>query len=247
VSGTDPGRILRRAILAWGLGHLALGRPAIGAALLVGEIVAVLLVAWLTAGLSESSAYLVPFLAGVAFLVAWAWQAIAAYRSAREAGPVAEEMPRRAPAAALGWLGVPLLVWGTGFWIDGARCATPAAVLDRFTTAWTTSSLGEEWSRRVAQAADRAAGRLGGGEEKFRDLRIRVADENDASATAVAELIHFERTETTILGIIPATELRPVVDRVVLTMDLEARTVELPGGGDIGAVCWELVSAASAP
>jgi hypothetical protein len=242
VSRPDPGRVLRRAILAWGLGHIALGRPAIGAALLVSEAAGVLLVAWLTAGLSESSAYLVPFLAGVVFLVTWAWQAIAAYRSARRGATPVDHMPGRAPAAALGWLGVPLLVWGTGFWLDGARCAAPAAVLDRFTTQWTTSSLGQEWSQRVTDAADRAADRLGGREEQFRDVRIRIADEDAASATAVAELIHFERTETTILAIFRATELTPVVDRVVLTMELEARPVELPGGGDIGAVCWELVS-----
>jgi hypothetical protein len=241
VSRADPGRVLRRAILVWGLGHVALGRTLMGVVLLAAELAGVLLVAWLTFGLSESSAYLVPFVAGVVFLVAWAWQAIAAYRSA-QAAPT-DEVPRRAPAAALGWLGVPLLLWGTGFWLDGARCATPAAVLDRFTTAWTTSSLGQEWSQRVTDAADRAADRLGDREERFRDVRIRVVDEDGSTATAVAELIHFERTETTILGIFPATELTPVVDRTVLTLELEAKPVELPGGGDIGAVCWALESA----
>ncbi|HEX5040506.1 MAG TPA: hypothetical protein VFW95_10250 [Candidatus Limnocylindria bacterium] len=241
MSRTDPGRVLRRAILAWGLGHLALGRASVGVGLLVAEVAGILLVAWLTIGLSESSAYLIPFMAGVLFLVAWTWQAIAAYRSAQ--GALVVDLPRRAPAAALGWLGVPLLIWGTGFWLDGARCATPAAVLDRFTTQWTTSSLGQEWSRRVTDAADRAADRLGDREEQFRDVRIRVVDQDDASATAVAELIHFERTETRILGIFPATELTPVVDRTVLTLELGAQPVELPGGGDIGAVCWELASA----
>jgi len=82
VSRPDPGRVLRRAILAWGLGHLSLGRPGVGAALVAAEVIGIVLVAWLTAGLSESSAYLIPFMAGVLFLVAWAWQAIAAYRSA---------------------------------------------------------------------------------------------------------------------------------------------------------------------
>jgi len=242
VSRPDPGRILRRAILAWGLGHIALGRTGIGAVLLVAEVVGVILVAWLTAGLSESSAYLVPFLAGVVFLVAWAWQAIAAYRLARHGEAGSGDLPQRAPAAALGWLGVPLLIWGTGFWLDGARCATPAAVLDRFTTQWTRSTLGEGWTELVTDAADRAADQFGDGDE-FRDLRISITEEDERSATAVAEVIHFERTETRILGIFPATQLTPVGDRVVLTMDLEARPVELPGGGDIGAVCWALVSA----
>jgi hypothetical protein len=34
-----------------------------------------------------------------------------------------------------------------------------------------------------------------------------------------------------------------VADRDILSLELVARTVELPGGGDIGAVRWELVSA----
>lgn len=233
----DPGRVLRRAILAWGLGHLALGRPALGFGLLAAEAAAVLLVAWLTAGLSESSAYLVPFMAGILFLVAWVWQAVAAYQSARQGSASGSDTPRRAPAAALGWLGVPLLIWGTGFWIDGARCATPAAALDRALVQGRSRSVTSEAAQEMSAAADRAA-------EEGRDLRIRIAEQDERSATAVAEFIHFERTETTILGIFPATELTPVVDRVVLTMEIEAGAVELPGGGEIGAVCWEVVSAA---
>jgi len=232
---TDPGRVLRRAILAWGLGHFALGRPGIGASLLVAEVIGVILVAWLTAGLSESSAYLVPFMAGILFLVAWAWQAIAAYRSASARDQPADDMQRRAPAAALGWLGVPLLIWGTGFWLDGARCATPAAAVDRSIAQRRSETSRDEAAQRIDDAIERAT-------DQSRDLRIRIAAQDDESATALGELIHFERTQTTILGIFPATELTPVVDRVLLTMELEAQPVELPGGGELGAVCWELVS-----
>jgi hypothetical protein len=35
----------------------------------------------------------------------------------------------------------------------------------------------------------------------------------------------------------------PVADDRVLTLELEARPLELPGGGEIGAVRWELVRA----
>ena len=45
---------------------------------------------------------------------------------------------------------------------------------------------------------------FGDGDE-FRDLRISITEEDERSATAVAEVIHFERAETRILGIFPAT------------------------------------------
>jgi hypothetical protein len=59
----------------------------------------------------------------------------------------------------------------------------------------------------------------------------------------VAEAIHYERRDARFLGILPGTALEPVADERLLTLELTARPVELPGGGDIGAVRWELVSA----
>lgn len=242
--GPDPGRVLRRALVGWGLGHLAMGRSGTGVALLVSELVALGLVAWLTIGLADTSAYLVPFLAGVAFLVAWAWQAVAAYRSARAALPDAGAPPKRSPALAMGWLSVPLLVWGAGFWVIAAGSATPAAVLDRFVTAWTAGELSAEaWPASVIDAAGEAATDLGDASGRFRDLRLRLADADDLQAIAVAEAIHYERRDAQFLGIFAGSELVPVADRVVLRLHLEARPAELPGGGDVGAVRWEIVDA----
>jgi hypothetical protein len=59
----------------------------------------------------------------------------------------------------------------------------------------------------------------------------------------VAEAIHFERRDSRFLWVFAGSELVPIADRRVLTLDLEARPVELPGGGDIGVVRWELVGA----
>ena len=39
--------------------------------------------------------------------------------------------------------------------------------------------------------------------DEFRDLRVSITEEDERSAMAVAEVIHFERTETRILGIFP--------------------------------------------
>ena len=91
MTAPDPGHVLRRAIIGWGLGHVALGRTSLGFGLLAAEVVAALLVVWLTVGLADSNLYLVPFLAGSAFLVAWGWQAVAAYRAAQDRADAAQD------------------------------------------------------------------------------------------------------------------------------------------------------------
>lgn len=240
----EPGRVLGRALIGWGLGHLALGRTAIGWSLLAAEAIAALLVAWLTIGLASSSAYLVPFLAGVAFIVAWAWQAVAAYRSARARQPQSSDTPERSPAAAIGWLSLPLLLWGTGFWLIGADAATPAAALDRFVTAWSDGTLeADEWPPTVVAAAGDADRELGPGQDRLRDVRFTLIVASDERAEAVAEAIHYERRPSTFLWVFGGSELVPVADKQLLSLDLAAVPVQLAGGGDIGAVRWELVDA----
>lgn len=243
MTAPDPGRVLGRALLGWGLGHLALGRAAIGWSLLAAEAIAALLVAWLTIGLASSSAYLVPFLAGIAFIVAWAWQAVAAYRSARARQPPSSDTPERSPAAAIGWLSLPLLLWGTGFWLIGADAATPAAALDRFVTAWSNGTLeADEWPPPVVAAAGEADEELPG-QDRLRDVRFTLIVASDERAAAVAEAIHYERRPSTFLWVFRGSELVPVADQQLLSLDLAAVPVQLPGGGDIGAVRWELVGA----
>lgn len=239
----DPGRVLRRALVAWGLGHLALGRQGVGRALLLAEVMAAGIVAWLTVGLADSSAYLVPFIAGVGFIVAWAWQAVDAYHAAHRLQSARAPTPERSPAAAIGWLSLPLLIWGTGFWLIGAHSATPAAVLDRFVAEWSKDTLGEAWAPRFIREADAAAASLGSGSDRFRGVRFRIVSADSLGATAVAESIHFERRDSRFLLVFAGTELVPVPDDLLLTLELAARPVELPGGGDIGAVRWELVDA----
>lgn len=247
MTSPDPGRVLGRALLGWGLGHLALGRATAGWALLASEVVAALLVAWLTIALASSSAYLVPFLAGVAFLAAWAWQAIAAYRAARARQAEPSDAPERSPAAAIGWLSLPLLAWGAGFWLIGAGAATPAATLDRFVTAWTDGTLeADGWALAVVDAAADADRDLGSARERLRDVRFTIVEASNTRAAAVAEAIHYERRPSSFLGVFQGSELYPVADEQLLSLELAAVPVQLLGGGDIGAVRWELVDA-SAP
>ena len=241
----DPGRVLRRALVAWGWGHLVIGQVAVGRALLVAEVAAVLLVTWLTIGLADSTAHLVPFLAGVGFLVVWAWQAVAAYRAAREMQAARPPTPERSPATAIGWLSLPLLAWGAGFWLFGAHAATPAAALDRFVSAWTADELDAgSWPTAVVRAAERAADRLAAGPDRFRDVRVSIVDAAADRATAVGSAIHYERRPTSLFGIFPGSELVPVTDERLLSLEVVAVPVQLAGGGDIGAVRWELVGVA---
>ena len=243
MTAPDPGHVLRRAIIGWGLGHVALGRGSLGWALLAAELASALLVAWLTIGLADSNLYLVPFLAGVGFLVAWGWQAVAAYRSAQAAQAARAPTPERSPATAIGWLSLPMLAWFTGFWLFGADAATPAAALDRFVGAWTSDTMAaDEWPREVVAAADEAAEGLGAGPDRFRDVRFTIVSVADGRASAVADAIHYERRPSSFL-VFEGTELVPVVDERILSLELGATAVELPGGGDIGAVRWELVAA----
>jgi hypothetical protein len=138
-----------------------------------------------------------------------------------------------------------LLLWGTGFWLIGAHAATPASVLDRFVTEWSADELGPSWPSGVRAEASDAAARLGSGPDRFRGVRIQIVREADRRATAIAEATHYERRASHFLWIFAGSELTPVADERVLTFELEAVPVELPGGGDIGAVRWELVSAGS--
>ncbi|MDQ3690722.1 MAG: hypothetical protein M3406_11965 [Chloroflexota bacterium] len=247
MTAADPGRALRRALMAWGLGHLVIGQRRLGYGLLAAELLCVLTIAWLTIGLADTNLYLVPFLAGMAFIAGWAWQAVHAYRSAHRLQAARPPTPTRSPAAAIGWLSLPLLLWGTGFWIIGAHAATPASVLDRFVTDWNDGELAATWPAAVRSEAAVAAAGLGPGPERFRDIRIRIVRHDERGATAVADAVHFERRASSFLGIFPGSELVPVADEQILSFDLEARPVELPGGGDIGAVRWELVTADATP
>jgi hypothetical protein len=257
VSGAAPGRVLRLAVLGWGLGDLALGRPAAGVAWLIAEAAALVALVAGTILFADTTWYLLPFLAGMAFIAAWTAQAVAAYRRAQrlEGGKPAGQSG--SPAAAAAWLTVPLLAWGTGFWLFAADAATPGAVLDRFVTAWPAAQL-RAWDPAVAdrpgqltEAADAARDRLGqlceqgrladdcdeAPENLLRDIRVRITVETETTASAVAEVVRFERRPSRFLGIFDASALVPVPIEPILRLDLAARPAAL------GAARWTIVNA----
>ena len=126
-----PGRVLRLALVAWGFGDLAMGRRGPGIALLVAELVGLALIVASAILLSDTTWYLVPFLVGMAFIVAWSVQAVAAFLRAQRLQAAIPPAPTRSPAAAAAWLTVPLLVWGTGFWLFAAGRGQPRRRLER--------------------------------------------------------------------------------------------------------------------
>jgi hypothetical protein len=267
-AATNPGDVLRRALLLWGLGDLALGRTGAGAAWLIAELVGAATVAWLSIGYATTTWYAIPYLAGSLFLIAWGAQAVAAYGRARRAADSAGSAPARSPAAVVVWLSIPILAWGTGFWLVAASAATPSAVLDRFESAWPALASGTASVERglaadpaaleteagialaaLQQACD--AGRINSDcgsspENLLRDVRISIVHEDGATATAVVEIVSFERRSSRFLGIFSGTDLVPVPQQTLLRLDLSSVPAALPGGLELGAGRWQIVNATHA-
>jgi hypothetical protein len=257
VTGAAPGRVLRLAILGWGLGDLALARRVAGTTWLIGEAVWLAAVAATTLLYADTTWYLVPFLAGMLFIAVWTAQAIAVYRRAQRSSDAFATARTGTSAIAVAWLTIPLLAWGTGFWLFAAESATPGAVLDRFLTAWPTADArtwDDSLSERPAQLTDAAAiarvrlavmceaGMLADDcgetpESLLHDIRVRITAQTSTRVSAVAEVVRFERRPSRFLGIFAATELVPVPTQPILRLELAARPSAL------GGARWKIVNA----
>jgi hypothetical protein len=259
VSVAAPSRVLRLAILGWGLGDLALGRRYVGTTWLLAEAIGLAIVAATTLLLADTTWYLVPFLAGMAFIAGWAIQAVLAYHRAQRQADADASAPNRSPATAAAWLTVPLLVWGTGFWLFAADSSSPAAVLDRFVSGWTETVAGRtdpllaeapamvsasvatavEHLRRLCDSGELSDDCADAPENLLRDVRIRFVWESKGGAVAVAELVRFERRPTRFLGLFDASELVAVPVEQIITLKLATRPAAL------GSERWAIVNAAA--
>ncbi len=205
---------------------------------------------------ADTTWYLLPFLLGVLFLVAWAGQAVLAYRRAQRAQGATPPAAARSPALTIAWLALPLLLWATGFWVVAGEAATPAAVMDRFVSGWADADL-DGAGRRSGDdpRARQPPGSTGcGGSAAAAPLADDCASARrtccatcgcesrwraTAAPRAVAELVRFERRPSTIFGFIQATELVPVPVESILTVRLATTPAAL------GAVRWTIVNAES--
>ena len=216
----------------------------------------------MTPALLDGTAYLVPFVRGVAFIAAWGAQAIAAYRAAQRAQGASGPALPHSPAAAIAWLGVPLLVWGTVFWLASARNASPPAVLDGVLSRWETIAANPNVShdiatdpgqltRDVARAADRlveicrqaqvAADCDGPVDGLLRDVRFRVVQQTDEAATAVLELVRYERRPTRFLGFVQGATVIAVPTEPLLRLELAALEGGRVLGWPLGDRRWQIV------
>jgi hypothetical protein len=264
----SPGAALRRAILLWGAGDLALGDRGAALGWLLAEVIGLVLVALAASSLANTTWYLLPFVLGAGFIGLWGYQAVRAFRRAERRQGAIGPTPRGSPAAAMAWLTLPILLWGTGFWLIGAEGTSPSAVLDRFVGDW--PSLQEPragWDPAFAtdagelqQAASAALAELAvqcrAGElnadcgqapvNLLRDVRVSLSGETAESATAVAELVDYVKHPTSVLWVLQGTELVPVSRQVLLRLELRAAPVPLLGL-ELGARRWQIVSASAAP
>jgi hypothetical protein len=252
-------------MLAWGLGDRELGDPGTAAAWLIAELAGVVIVAWSVIAFADSTWYLVPFVLGTIFIGVWAFQAIRAFLRADATQAARPPTPRGSPAAAIAWLTLPLLVWGTGFWLIGADAASPGAVLDRFVSEWPELATGAPaWTdgltadpRSLTDAAGGAladlavqcrAGTLNAdcattAANLLHDVRLRLTGQTDTTATAVAESVEYVQQPTSVLFVFAGTELVPVARETVLRLELVAAPVAGPFALELGARHWQIASA----
>jgi hypothetical protein len=145
----SPSRVLWRALVGWGLGHIALGMRR-GWLLLGGEVVAV---AVLVVGLlprAEGTFADIAFGGLVLFFLAWTGQAVDAYSAscARSSGDV-EVTPGRGPLQVL-VLVLPATVALTSFWLFAGGAASPTAALQQYVADWRGGDAGRASMHVVA-------------------------------------------------------------------------------------------------
>lgn len=256
-------QVLRRALVIWGLGHLAIGDRR-GWLLILAQPLAIGALVVLTALFIEGTRWMVVFPGLVLVLVVWLFQALNAYRRAVARG-----------AAAGGELQValflPLVVaLVTGFWLIGGTSGSPATTLREYVSAWqngrtevaqelfTTTvdgaALSQTWTAQLnvlrAQVAN-AALRFGptsgiDADQPFNSLRFSEIASTDADVAVVnVEIVRRQRVETVLLGFIPTATQETVVVEQLGTISLRALTVAGPSWLPplrTGARAWRIES-----
>jgi hypothetical protein len=228
--------VLRRALLVWGLGHIALGdrrgwlllplQP-----LAVGGLVVVALL------LMDSTRWIVVFPCLATLIALWLGQAIHAHQRALRLGA--------APGGELqiAWTLPVILALVTGFWLLGGDRGSPAATLQEYVAAWHAGRveqasllfadppqpevLAQDWQqqqdylqRRVSEAAS-LYGTSSGLDpiDPFAGLRyVELEGERSADSVLVAvDIVRRQRVETLLFGLIPtATQETVLVERAGL-------------------------------
>ncbi len=245
--------ILRRSLLIWGWGHIALGDRR-GWLLLLLQPVALAGLAFAAWQLIDGTRWLAVFLPLVALIVFWIGQAVHAHRRAVALGatPGGE--------LQLAFVLPVVLAVVSAFWLVGGRHGSPASAVEAYMAAWEAgrpdvavglygdgvdqpSELSAFWEElRSKLTAAVSSGRATYGptsgldpERPFRSLRVIQT----GTASFTVELVRSESYQTTLLGFIPTAGQRTVVVEPVLSINV----IEQPGaGGWIQTSTWRIAS-----
>lgn len=244
--------VLRRSLLIWGWGHIALGDRR-GWLLLLLQPLAVAGLAFAAWQLIDGTRWLAVFLPLVVLLVFWVGQAVHAHQRALALGA--------APGGELQlafFLPVVLAVV-SAFWLVGGRNGSPASAVEAYMAAWQANQpevAADLYGATAAPPIDLAAfwdteeawlvsqiedGRATYGSQSgldpqrpFRNLRVTQT----GITTFTVELVRSESYQTTLLGFIPTAGQRTVVVAPVLTIDVFEQQV----GGVLQSSVWRIGS-----
>jgi hypothetical protein len=232
--------VLRRSLLIWGWGHIALGDRR-GWLLVLLQPLAIAGLAFVAWQLIDGTRWLAVFLPLVALLVFWIGQAVHAHQRALTLGA--------APGGELQlafFLPVVLAVV-SAFWLAGGRHGSPASAAEAYMEAWESNrpdvaagliccggpgqaDLASLWEHQRTYLAA-AVGRLlaidgpASGldpEHPFRSLRVSQFRPD----AFTVELVISERYQTTLLGFIPTAGQRTVVVMPVLQITVSEEPVD---------------------
>jgi hypothetical protein len=174
-----PASVLRRALVLWGVGHLAMGLRR-GWLLLAAEVACiVVLVVFLLPRATGTSDDLV-FATLALFFVAWVAQAVDAYRIAARAldrEPPIEVHGR--PALLLLALVIPATLVFTTFWMAAGRGATPESALEHYVVAWRAGEPGRALDYLAAPRSPEAL------DAEWREQEDRIASRLRAIASGL--------------------------------------------------------------
>lgn len=246
--------VLRRGLVIWGLGHLAIGDRR-GWLLLLLHPLAIVGVLVVAIGLIDGTRWLVVFPPLVVLLVVWVGQAIHAYHRAIDRGA----KPGGELQAAL-FLPVAVLVLTT-FWLVGGRHGSPSATLEAYVVAWMSArpdaavtlyasppdvgQLDARWIAQIAYLQQRVTGLAGtygetsglDPDRPFDNLRFRdpIATP-DGSEIVVVDIVRRQQVENMILGIIPTAGQETVLVEQAGTLRLRLMEQVGPAWLPVGAL-----------
>lgn len=242
--------VLRRSLLIWGWGHVALGdrRGWLLALLQPIALAGVLVAAW---QLIDGTRWLAVFLPLVALLVLWVGQAVNAHQRALVLGA--------APGGELqlAWFLPAVLAVVSAFWLVGGRHGSPASAIEVYMTAWQSdrpdiavalydggapvaADVAQLWLQERAwlnSAIEQALATYGPASgldpaRPFNSLRVSQS----APTHFLVELVRSESYQTTIMGFIPTAGQRTVV----VTPLLDVAVIEVPVAGYLPSTVWRI-------